>query len=279
METIGQIIGFVVSIILFRLAYRFFAKEKFPTTTLLASMGFIVLFCSFPWFQGFVKTWVVSDVNSKLAELGQQVNTVQIATTEMHGQLAKHQTEIDEHQKELNDVQIKVRNAESDVANQQVNIGHQYQQISTVQSDLALAQTNIETQEKKIENVEFLVDNLFSKVVVDRYSANDTNHLVCRKMNDDTYAFAIKLSSVPIKGSIQVIIGVNNGTPQTFFYDTGIYKNVIFYGLHKYDINNSSFTVQYVNNTRETNLVNDVKFISDSDLLLDGHPWHINNGF
>ena len=66
MEIIGQIIGFAASIILFRLAYKFFAKEKYPTATLLASMGFIVLFCSFPWFQGFVETWVVSDVKFQI---------------------------------------------------------------------------------------------------------------------------------------------------------------------------------------------------------------------
>ncbi len=231
MDTIDQIIGFVVSIILFRLAYKFFAKEKFPTATLLASMGFIVLFCSFPWFQGFVKTWVVSDVNSKLAELGQQVNTVQTATTEMHGQLAKHQAQIDEHQKELDDVQVKIRNAQSDIANQQVNIGHQYQQISTVQSDLTLAQTNIDSQEKKIENVEFLVDNLFSKMVVDRFAANDTNQVVYRKKADGTYDLAIKLKFIPIQGSIQMIVGGASNIPRTSYYDSFVYENVFFSSL------------------------------------------------
>jgi hypothetical protein len=276
METIGQIIGFVVSIILFRLAYKFFAKEKYPTVTLLASMGFIVLFCSFPWFQGFVKTWVVSDVNSKLEELGQQVNTVQTATTEMHGQLAKHQTQIDEHQKELDDVQVKIRTAQLDVTNQQANIAQQYQRISTVQSDLTLAQTNLAAQESKIANVEFLVDNLFSKMVVDRFSANDTNRVIYRKKADGRYNLVMKLKSVPIKGSIQLIVGGGGDIPQTYYYDTFIYKNLIFFSLTGYDINSTTFTIQYVNDTRETNFVNDVEFRGDSDLFVDGALIHIN---
>ena len=262
METLGQIIGFVVSIILFRLAYKFFAKEKFPTATLLASMGFIVLFCSFPWFQGFVKTWVVADVNSKLAELGQQVNTVQTATTEMHGQLAKHQIQIDEHQKELDDVQVKVRNAESDVTNQQANITQQYQQISTVQSDLASAQTNLDTQEKKIANVEFLVDNLFSKMVVDRVSANDTNRVAHYKFDDGSYEFAIRLKFIPIQGSLQVVLN-SGGVSQTFYYDITPIKNVIFFRLYNYDINSISFNVQYAKDTRVTNLVQNVEVRGD----------------
>jgi hypothetical protein len=270
METIGQIIGFVASIILFRLAYKFFAKEKHPTSALLASLGVIVLFCSFPWFQGFVKTWVNSNVNSKLAALGQQVNDVQAATTEMHGQLANHQTQIDKHQKELDDVQVKVRNAQSDVLNQQTKITLQYQQISNVQSALTTAQTNIDMQEKKIEDVEFLVDNFFSKTVEDRLSANDTNRVTCLKLDNDTYHVAIKLRFAPIKGSIQVIAGVNGGIPQTVYYDTTIYKNVIFYSLHGYDINNTFLSMRYVKDSRETNLVNNVEFKDKRVISCDG---------
>jgi hypothetical protein len=274
METTGQIIGFAASVFLFLLAYKFFAKEKHPTSALLALMAVVVLFCSFPWFQGFLKTWVNSKVNSKLAALGQQVNDVQAATTEMHGQLANHQTQIDKHQKELDDVQIKVRNAQSDVLNQQTNITQQYQQISNVQSGLAIAQTNIDMQEKKIEDVEFLVDNLFSKMVEDKFSGADTNHVIYKKVGNDTYNVAIKLQFAPIKGSIQVIVG--GGIPQTAYYDAFVYKNIIFYGLHGYDINSISFSVHYVKDSRETNLVNNVEILDDHNLSCDGRPVYIN---
>jgi hypothetical protein len=278
METIGQIIGFAASIILFRLAYKFFAKEKHPTSAMLASMGVIVLFCSFPWFQGFVKTWVNSKVNSKLAALGQQVNEVQAATTEMHGQLASHQTQIDKHQKELDDVQIRVRNAQSDVLNQQTNIVQQFQQISNVQSALATAQTNIDMQEKKIEDVEFLVDNLFSKMVANTFSANETNRVTCRKLDNGALNVAMKLQFAPIKGSILVIIsvGANSGIQQTFFYKDLIYKNIIFYRLNGYDINNTFFKIQYAKDSRETNLVSNVEFIDDKIVSCDGMLVHCN---
>jgi len=236
-------------------------------------MGVIVLFCSFPWFQGFLKTWVNSNINSKLVALGKQVNDVQTATTEMHGQLANHQTQIDKHQKELDDVQVKVRNAQSDVLNQQTNIAQQYQQISNVQSDLATAQTNIEKQEKKIEDVEFLVDNLFAKTVEDKFSGTDTNRVTYMKMENDIYNVAIKLQFAPIKGSIQVIVG--GGIPQTSYYDALIYKNVIFYSLHGYDIKNISFSIHYVRDTRETNLVNNVEILDAHNVSCDGVLVHI----
>jgi hypothetical protein len=276
METISQIIGFIASFILFRFAFKYFAKEKYPTGLYIATVGAFILLCSFPWFQGFAKTWIISNVNSKLEALGQQVNIVQASTAEMHGQLANHQIQIDKHQKELDDVQVKIRNAQSDIANQQTNITRQYQQISTVQSDLASAQTNLDMQEKKISDVEYLVDNLFSKMTVDRFSSDDTNQVVYRKKDNGTCNLAVKLKFFPIQGSIQVIIGGGRIIPQITYYDNFTYKNVIFFSLSNYDINNTSFTVQYVKDTRETNLVNKVEFISDKDLFIDGAFVHIN---
>ena len=138
-----------------------------------------------------------------------------------------------------------------------------------MQSDLASAQTNLDMQEKKISDVEFLVNNLFSKVAVDRISANDTNYVAYQPLDDDEYHFAIKLRFAPIKGSVQLIIAANNGFPQTFYYDNLIYKNVIFYDLHKYNINNTSFTIQYIKDTRETNLVNRMEFKGGKGVYLD----------
>jgi hypothetical protein len=267
MEIISQIIGFIAAFILFRFAFKYFAKEKYPTGLYIATIGAFILLCSFPWFQGFAKTWIISNVNSKLAELGQQVNTVQAATTEMHGQLAKHQTQIDEHQKELDDVQIKIRNAQSDVAKQQVNIGQQYQQISTVQNDLALAQTNIDTQEKKIEDVEFLVDNLFSKTVIDNVSVSNTNRVIKLYQTNDYCAVAIKLQFVPVHGSLQMTI--NEKMQQQVEDLITPYKNVVLEGLHGLDVNSTSISIKYVKDTRETNLVNSVEY-RDNNVFADG---------
>jgi len=267
METISQVIGFIASFILFRFAFKYFAKEKYPTGLYIATVGALILLCSLPWFQGFAKTWIISNVNSKLEVLGRQVDTVQASTTEMHGQLAKHQTKIDEHQKELDDVQVKIRNAQSDVTNQQANITQQYQQISTMQGGLTLAQTKINTQEKKIEGVEFLVDNLFSKTVVEDIPASDVSRVLRLYQSNDVCTVAIKLQFAPVHKSLQVTI--NERLQQQVNGLTVPYKNIVLLGLHRFNITNTSFSIKYVQDTRETNLVNSVE-CRDNNVFADG---------
>ena len=268
MEIIGQILGFGGSIFLFYFAYRFFEKEKFPTSSMFALIGVFILVCSFPWFQGFVKTWVISDVNSKLTSLGQQVNDVQASTSEMQKQLGYHQSEIEKSQRELNDVQTKIRNAQLDVAKQQTNITEQYYQISTVQAGLASAQTNIDLQEQKIEDVQFLVDNLFSKTAYENFPASDTNHVISFTLKDGSIRQAIKLQYVLIPESLQVIV-TSSGVPQTENQLIKPYKNVFFNELHGYDINNTSYSIKYVKDARTTNLVESVE-LRDGVFYLDG---------
>lgn len=261
MDTIASIVGFVAAFVLYHLAYKYFRKEKHPTCWLLVLLGTFILLCSFPWFQGFVKVWIDSKINSKLVSLGEQVNQVQATTGEMHGQLAKHQTEIDKHQKELDDVQSNIKNAQSEVSKQQTNIAGQYRQIVAVQNELATSQTNLNTQAKKIEDVEFLVNNLFSKTVTKTFSATDTNHVVVFSSESVTRLF-LKLSNVPIKNSIQGIFKSSEFGQAPFIPDSWWqYKNIIEANMtgswERWK--NAEFTIQYVTDTRATNMVNNME--------------------
>jgi nitrogen fixation/metabolism regulation signal transduction histidine kinase len=98
MEIFGQIIGFVFGFLLLRLAYKLFTKENVPSAVLVAWASALILLCSFPWFQGWAKSFIASNISSKLTAIGQQVNTVQETTTAMQKQLDTHQTEIETHQ-------------------------------------------------------------------------------------------------------------------------------------------------------------------------------------
>jgi hypothetical protein len=119
MEIFGQIFGIIFAAFLLLLAFKLYQKDRIPTCGLVAWAGVFILLCSFQWFQGWAKSFIASNISSKLTTLGQQVNTVQETTTAMHTQLEKHQTEIDKHQTELNEVQAKIREAESNVFSQQ----------------------------------------------------------------------------------------------------------------------------------------------------------------
>src|SRR6267378_3351706 len=87
------------------LAFRLVHKEKYAAFWYVCLISTGLFLCGQAWFQGFVKTWVVSNVNSKLKGLGDQVEQVEKATQETHEQLASHQKQIEGHQKELTGVQ------------------------------------------------------------------------------------------------------------------------------------------------------------------------------
>jgi cytosine/uracil/thiamine/allantoin permease len=77
MTLVACIIPFVIGVFVFRLAFLNFYKEKYPTSTLFGVIAAFFMLCSLPWFQGFAKTWFVSNINSKLRVLGEQIDEVQ----------------------------------------------------------------------------------------------------------------------------------------------------------------------------------------------------------
>jgi hypothetical protein len=72
---IVQIIGLLAAAFLFYYSYRLLEKDHLGKSSTFALLGVVILFCSFPWFQGFVKSWISARIDARLAALGQQVNT------------------------------------------------------------------------------------------------------------------------------------------------------------------------------------------------------------
>lgn len=271
METIIVfVISLIVGVYFLRLAFLNFSKEKYPTSTLFGLVGAFFILCSFPWFQGFAKTWIVSNVNSKLKALGDQIDDVQKTTGEMHGELSKHQKQIDEHQEELDTVQGKIRKTQSEVADSQIDITNQYFRLSSIQQDIGIAQTNLDAQQKKIEDVEFLVNNLYSKTESETISGNDTNRVFLLKDWGDVKRFGFLLKHAAIPKSIHGIMSGGSLMGQTpLLAITANHVNFFVTSFTGIDVKNTTFEFQYVRDTRETNSVRSFLTVSTNLIILD----------
>ena len=266
METIGQIAGIIFAVILLKLAYKLYAKDRFPSAVLAAWASVFILLCSFPWFQGWAKSFIASNIISQLTALGKQVNTVQETTTAMH-------TQLDKHQKELDVIQAKIREAESNVFNQQSDIANQFRQISMVQSDLATAQTNIFTQQEKLTNVESLVNILFSNTEDEDLSASDTNKVIILKLSGVQWV-VFKLRFAPVPNTIQGIATSGSTTQVPIMPNTLLqFQNILFTKYYNdLTLNGMVFHFRYIKDIRSKNLVQNMVLVNTNIVSLDGHP-------
>lgn len=216
------------------------------------------MLASFPWFQGLAKTWIVSNVNSKLKSLGEQIDEVQKTTSDMHGQLSDHQKQIDSHQKELEGVQKKIRTTQSEVTDSQSDITNQFQKLTLLQGSLATAQTNLFAQQKKIEDVEYWIQNLYGKMTNETFNVaeNATKRMSLIENTNDSFVFLALLNHVPIAGSIKASAWDGQGLvniPQELDGKNTLDENVYAIRLWKYNSKTISVKIEYVIDSRKTN--------------------------
>jgi hypothetical protein len=270
MELAGFIIAVVAAVFFLWLAFLNFGREKYPACLFFGGVAAFLILCSMPWFQGFVKTWLTGYVNSRLNDLGKQVNEVQKTTEQMQGQLDSHQKQIDQHQKELDFAQGKIWTNQMEVVESQKNITNQYRKLGLLQAELVTAQTNLLEQEKKIEDVEALVDGLYSKFEFENIVGSDTNRVFVRQFSDGTYQifFAFKYPAInkSVSGTFRGDLGL-----QPLTVPMGVYKNIVmaYFASTSVPPTTRTFSFQYSKDTRETNTIKSVSF-KDGKVLFDG---------
>jgi len=221
-------------------------KDKFGLAGAWGLLAAFFFLCGQPWFQGLAKTWIISNVGAKLTALGKQMDDVQATTAKMQIELSDHQNQIDKHQKEIEDAQLKLRSTQTNITEQQ--------------KSLTLAQNNIEAQQKQISDVEFLVNNLFGKMTYETFSGEDSNRVMVLPLEGDNKILFLKLKAAPLKYSVQcmgegLITGQHSLSPM-------LQEANIAYSYISGDANLRGITyhVQYVRDTRVTNLVQKVEF-------------------
>ena len=265
MNTLEQIIAYVVAFGLLILAFRLAHKDKFKSCLVVAVLAFVACFSAQSWFQGLFKTEIISRAFSTLEGYGKKLDEFQSTTAKMRTELADHQTAIDKNQKELANQQMLIRTAQTNIAAQQGSITSQYAQIAQIQAKLASAQTNIVAQQEKLSDVTYWVSNLYSNMVTETIALSDTNKVVFNQSTNGSTCCCIISKHVPIPQSIQfsALSGEAINIPQSLAGPFALHKNLLLQGLVGYNVKTTVLQIQYVNDTRRTNVTEKVELRGD----------------
>jgi hypothetical protein len=152
---------------------------------------------------------------------------------------------------------------------------NQYHQISVVQSELATAQTNFVAQEKELADVEYWVKNLYAKMTNETFSLTDTNHVLIATSSNGRQQLFIRLSQVPISGSVEENIQSANIEQLRYPLSKGIIRNIMKIDLYNYDVNSTTISFHYVADTRETNYYRQMPKLNEEILLLPNDMWTV----
>ena len=254
------------------LTFRAMHKDHGTIACFCASLAGFFLLCGLPWVQGLAKTWIVSNVGTKLAALGNQMDDVLKTTASMQNDIAQHQKELDKHQKELADQQSRIRTAQTNVATQQESITNQYEQIAQLQAKLSSAQTNIAAQQEKLSDVTYWVNNLYRNLTNETIALSDTNRVIINQTNGICF-LCVKLRHVPIPQSIQAstLIREDFNIPHLLSQPFRTYRNLLFQGLVGYNPQTTTLQIQYVKDMRRTNLTQQAEVRGNSYFV--GDTW------
>jgi hypothetical protein len=250
-----------------------------------------IFFCGLTSVQTLLKTHLLWQVTSALGSYGEKLDTFQTTVTGIRQSLEQQQTTNEAHQVELKKIQTAVRKSVNDVALQQNDITNQYrglvelngqlaklqdgitnqfEKLVLLQGDLTTAQTNLSAQQRKIEDVEFLVESFWAKMEYETISASDTNKVVVYFRTNDVTELILKLKYTPIKGSLKATVksGAGLNIPQSANFPS-VSRNVFMHTIVGFDLNSTTYEIQYTKDTRDTKPATVVEMRSGK-LFVDG---------
>ncbi len=274
MPSLEQFVCWAIGLLLIVAAFRYLVKEKLSFSFVLCLCAIAFFFFGLSGVQGLLKTGLILTVKDSLVQYGEKLDGFQTNVWAMRSQLNVHQTQIDEHQKELNDQQAKIRITQLNLAAQEENITNQYQQISALQGKLTSAQTNIDQQENQLQDVTYWVDHLYSNMTNETFSLTDTNRVVIKNDTNGFSCVCFKLAYTPIRQSVQglYLSGGGLNIPIPMDQPAISYGNLLFQDIVGFDLNSTRLQLQYVRDTRRTNLVANIgriKFIGSGAVVDD----------
>ena len=117
-----------------------------------------------------------------------------------------------------------------------------------------------------------VISGLYSNMTFETFFGSDSNHVVVFRKDGNTSRLFIRLSYVPIPGSIQAnFTGGGLDIPQSYKGQISSTKNVFAWNINDYNAAASSFWVQYVKDTRDTNIIRQITANGDN-IFADGIP-------
>jgi hypothetical protein len=124
------------------------------------------------------------------------------------------------------------------------------------------------------------ISGLYSNMVFETFSGLDSNHVVKVSSEANKIRALIRLSYIPVAGSIQMTVkgggGMLGQVPQNYPGPIPTLRNVILKNLFDYDLTTTSFSFQYVKGNRETNIVQNIT-VDGANVFYDGVPAIMGN--
>ena len=117
--------------------------------------------------------------------------------------------------------------------------------------------------------------NLFSNAIYEKISSANTNRFYKRHTAEGAWRVIVKLKAVPIPGSFRGTIAGPYAVDDRTLPPNAITKNLFiqtFWGAWFDFPPDMPFNLEYVADSRETNLVKRIEFVNDDVVLLDGIP-------
>jgi hypothetical protein len=105
-------------------------------------------------------------------------------------------------------------------------------------------------------NRTLVVNNIYSKTITETISGSDTNNLFVISRTNSSTLVVFKLSHVPIANSVRAICrGSGSQFPLVPFENAS--QNLLFTYWEGSDPRANSYVFEYVNNSRDTNLMSE----------------------
>lgn len=267
---IEQLLCWIFGFALLGLAFRFVHKEKYKLALATGIAMLAVILNGMTWFQGLMKTQIISITVATLKHYGERLDAFQKITEELASKLAEQQAQLAQHQRDIDRQQDRVADAQLVIAIQQTNINQQFEKMGGLQAEVVAAQKDIIAQQRKLDDVEFIAKNLFGNTRYEQFDGASP-HVLVHKYTNGAQLVIVKLPHCPIPHSIQGfyqhLSAIGGPSPLLIRGQALNVATMVF--SPNVDARKLRFHLQYVQDTRSTNLIKNVE-IRGEELLLDG---------
>ena len=127
--------------------------------------------------------------------------------------------------------------------------------LSSNQLALKVAESNLEIQTKQLSDVTYWVQNLYNNMTLETIVTSDRSRTGWRIGTNGINQLTVLLQKAPIVKSVEVYLkDARSFTETRMPSDAPFFRNILLLKMQGYDTNNTTVSVRYVADIRETNL-------------------------
>jgi hypothetical protein len=203
------IVSIMIALLFLFLGFLALRKDWSKTFTLCLFFAFGSFVLGQEWFQGFLKTQVLSTVLFSLKKYGDKIEnfhkTIETISKELYEQQLEH---------------------------------------SKTQSEIKGIQGSIIEQQKKLENIELLVKNIFERITHEQFFHTQVERMQIHEIGERSAIVVFRLKSIPIYQTVQIQYHVSYQPRGSYYLDKNIV--ILIWGDSVVSLRNRAFIISYV---------------------------------